>query len=102
MDQTVKLERIKGFEEQKTKGVSPWMLALLHELGEARPASSWTYLLQDFQFDIVEGDQSLWIVVHFPSGAEVALRAAYCPYNHITIHEMIALDDGVEHGLEKG
>src|SRR5215217_1243858 len=102
MDQTAKLEGIKGFEEQKTKGVSPWMLSLQQELGEERRASSWSYSLQDFLFDIVEGDQSLWIVIRFPSGGEVALRAAYCPYNNITINELRSLGDGVEYGTENG
>jgi len=102
MDQTAKLEGIKGFEEQKTKGVSPWMLSLQEELGEARPEASWSYTLRDFLFEVIEGDQSLWIVIHFPNSGEVALRAAYCPYNHITITDMKVLDDGVENGLENG
>jgi hypothetical protein len=41
MVQTTKLEEIKGFQMEKTKGVSPWMLSLKHELGAERPASSW-------------------------------------------------------------
>ena len=102
MEQTAKLEGIKGFEARKTKGVSPWMLSLQQELGEERRASSWSYILNDFLFDIVEGEQSLWIVARFPAGGEIALRAAYCPYNNITIHEMTSIDDGVEHGLENG
>src|SRR5512138_3741952 len=102
MVQTAKLEAIKGFEEQKTKGVSPWMLSLQAELGEERPAVSWSYTVQDFVFEVIEGDQSLWIMIRFPKGGEVALRAAYCPYNAIIINEMTALDDRVEHGLEDG
>jgi len=102
MVQTAKLEGIKGFEEQKTKGVSPWALSLQQELGEERRASSWSYTLEGFLFDVVEGDQSLWIVARFPAGGEVALRAAYCPYNNITINEMRSIDDGVEHGLGNG
>ncbi len=102
MEPTINLNQVRGFEEEKTKGVSPWMLALQEELGAERPAASWSYTVQDFLFDVIEGDQSLWIVIHFPKGGEVALRAAYCPYNYITINEMKALDDGVEHGLEKG
>lgn len=100
MEQAIHLDHVKGFEEEKTKGVSPWMLSLREELGEERPAARWSYALQDFVFDVIEGDQSLWIVIHFPQGGQVALRAAYCPYNHITVHEMKALNDGVEHGLE--
>lgn len=102
MERTAKRENIKGFEEQKTKGVSPWVLSLLQELGPERPTPSWSYRIQDFTFEILEGDQSLWIVARFPGGGEVAFRAAYCPYNSITIHEIRNLDDGVEHGLENG
>lgn len=102
MDTVSKLEGIKGFEEQTTKGVSPWILSLERELGEERQAASWTYTIQDFVFELVEGDQSLWIMTRFPKGGEVALRAAYCPYNNITINEIRSIDDGVEHGLENG
>ena len=102
MEQIAKLEGIKGFEEQKTRGVSPWILSLEQELGEERQASSWSYTIQDFLFDIVEGDQSLWIVTRFPKGGEVALRAAYCPYNNITVNQIRSIDDGVNHGLENG
>jgi hypothetical protein len=102
MVQNVKLERIKGFQEERTKGVSPWMLSLERELGEERPASSWSYSLQDFQFNILEGDQSLWVLVTFPKGGEIALRAAYCPYNHIEISDMRTIGDGIENGYPKG
>jgi hypothetical protein len=102
MVQTVKLEEIKGFQMEKTKGVSPWLLSLKHELGAGRPAASWTFALQNFEFEIVEGEQSLWILTRFPTGGEVALRAAYCPYNHITINEMRIIDDGVENSPTKG
>ena len=102
MVQTAKIEGIKGFQEEKTKGVSPWMLSLEQELGEERPASSWSYSQQDFQFNIIEGDQSLWILVKFPKGSEVALRAAYCPYNHIIIKDMRVLADGVENNHIQG
>jgi hypothetical protein len=102
MEQRMKIEEIKGFQGEKTKGVSPWMLSLEQELGPERPASSWSYSLQDFQFNIIEGDQSLWILVSFPKGGEVALRAAYCPYNHIAINDMKVLDDGVENHYNQG
>lgn len=102
MVQTAKMEAIKGFEEQKTRGVSPWMLSLEQELGEERQAARWSYTSREFVFEVVEGDQSLWIITRFPKGGEVALRAAYCPYNHITINEIRSLDDGVENGLENG
>jgi hypothetical protein len=102
MVQTTKIEGIKGFQEEKTKGVSPLVLSLQQELGADRPATSWSYSLQDFQFDIIEGDKSLWIVTRFPKGGEVALRAAYCPSNHITINEMQAMDGGVENGFSRG
>ena len=102
MVQTAKLEGIKGFQEEKTKAVSPWMLSLEKELGEERPDPAWRFSRHDFQFDVIEGDQSLWLLVKFPKGGEVALRAAYCPYNHISVQEMVALYDGVENGYKKG
>jgi hypothetical protein len=102
MIQTAKLEGIKGFQEEKTKGVSPWMLSLEQELGEERPDSSWSYALQDFEFNTIEGDQSLWVLIRFPKGGEVALRAAYCPYNHIEIKDMQVIDDGVENSYHQG
>ncbi len=102
MVQTAKFENLKGFLEEKTKGVSPWMLAMEQELSDKRPASKWTYTLQDFQFDLIEGDQSLWIVARFPAGGEVAVRAAYCPYNHIAINEMRNIEDPVVNGSPGG
>ena len=68
MVQTTKLEGIKGFQEEKTKRVSPWMLSLVQELGTDRPGSLWSKTLQDFQFNIIEGDQSLWLLIRFPKG----------------------------------
>jgi hypothetical protein len=102
MVQTAKIEANKGFQEEKTRGVSPWMLALEQELGEGRPDASWSFSLQDFQFNIIEGDQSLWIVVTFPKGGEIALRAAYCPYNHIEINDMRVISDEVENTHHQG
>ncbi len=101
MNQTIKLEGIKGFQQEKTKGVSPWMLSLEQELGPERPAARWSYTLQDFEFNVFEGEQSLWIVIRFPKGGEVALRAAYCPYNHIVITNMRRRDDGLENVFDQ-
>jgi hypothetical protein len=102
MVQTARHEGIKGFQKEKTRGVSPWTLAMEHELGAERPAASWTYSHGDFQFDLIEGDQSLWVLIRFPKGGEVALRAAYCPYNHMTITEMRVLDNPVENSFFRG
>jgi hypothetical protein len=101
MVQTAKLEEIKGFQEEKTKGVSPWMLSLEQELGPERPAASWSYTLQDFEFKVIEGDQSLWVIIHFPQGGEIALRAAYCPYNHIAITDIRHTNDGLENVFDQ-
>jgi hypothetical protein len=101
MVQTAKFEGIKGFQEEKTKGVSPWMLSLEQELGPERPAASWTYMLQDFEFNMIEGDQSLWVLIRFPKGGEIALRAAYCPYNHIAITDIRRIDDGLENVFDQ-
>ncbi|MGE5377273.1 MAG: hypothetical protein ACM3XO_19630, partial [Bacteroidota bacterium] len=102
MVQTANSEGIRGFQKEKTKGVSPWMLSLEQELGEQRPASSWSFLLGDFQLNVIEGDQSLWIVTTFPKGGEVALRAAYCPYNHIEINEIRTFGNQVDNSYPKG
>ncbi len=101
MVQTAKIEGIKGFHQEKTKGVSPWMLSLEQELGPERPAASWSYTLQDFEFNILEGEQSLWVIIHFPKGGEIALRAAYCPYNHIVITDIRRRDDGLENVFDQ-
>lgn len=101
MVQTTKIEGIRGFHEEKTKGVTPWMLSLEQELGEERPASLWDFSLQDFSFNVIEGDQSLWIITHFPNGGEVALRAAYCPYNHIEVNEVRSFGNSVDNGFPK-
>jgi hypothetical protein len=101
MVQTAKLEGIKGFQGEKTKGVSPWMISLEQELGVARPAASWSYTRQDFEFNVIEGDQSLWIVIRFPKGGEIALRAAYCPYNNIVITDMGRMNTGLENVFDQ-
>ncbi len=101
MVQTVKLEGIKGFQQEKTKGVSPWMLSLEQELGPERPAASWSYTLQGFEFKVLEGEQALWVIIHLPKGGEIALRAAYCPYNHIVITDMRHRDDGLENVFDQ-
>ena len=100
MTETTGFKGVTGFEKQSTVGVSPWMLSLLDDLGENWPASHWSYLLQGFAFDIFEVKQSLWVIVRFPAGGEVALRAAYCPDGHLSIDEIIRLEDGVENRQE--
>lgn len=51
MEQVAKLEGTKGFEEQKTKGVSPWLLSVPEELGPERRSARWSYTRQDFVFE---------------------------------------------------
>jgi hypothetical protein len=96
MDEKEKLKGKIGFDEQETVGVSPWMLSLLDELGSERKAPHWTYSLDDFSFEIVEGTQSLWIVARFPAGGETAFRAAYCPDGRLEIDEIQQTETGVE------
>ena len=102
MTETTGFKGITGFQEQKTVGVSPWMLSLLDDLGENRPGSRWSYILEEFSFDIFEVKQSLWVIARFPGGGEVALRAAYCPDGNLSIDEILQLDDGIENGREHG
>ncbi|HET6595236.1 MAG TPA: hypothetical protein VFG81_06415 [Anaerolineales bacterium] len=90
------LKGVKGFQEQATVGVSPWILSLLDELGSERKSPRWTYSFKDFSFEIVEGTQSLWIVARFPAGGEVAFRAAYCPDGKLEIDEIEQTDTGIE------
>jgi hypothetical protein len=45
-----------------TKGVSPLMLSLEQKLGKGPTASSWNYRLQNFQINIIEAGQLLWIL----------------------------------------
>ena len=96
------LKGITGFEEQETIAVSPWLLSLLEELGKERPASRWRYMLQDFTFDVLVVEESLWVLVRFPAGGELALRAAYCPDGDLSIDEIISIDDRVEYGAQSG
>ena len=93
---------VTGFQEQKTMAVSPWVLSLLDQLGESRPPSRGSYAIRDFTFDVFEANESLWVLVRFPAGGEVALRAAYCPDGKLSLDEIIPLDDGVEYGLQNG
>src|SRR5215211_3434879 len=96
MNEKEKLKGSTGFDRQETVGVSPWMLSLLDELGSERKAPHWTYSLNDFSFEIVEGTQSLWIVARFPAGNEIAFRAAYCPDGKLEIDEIQQIDAGIE------
>jgi hypothetical protein len=96
MDEKEKLRGIKGFQEQETVGVSPWMLSLLDELGEERNAPHWTYSFEDFSFEILEGTQSVWILARFPAGGQVAFRAAYCPDGKLEIDEIGQTATGIE------
>src|SRR5215211_4638780 len=96
MSEKEKLMGITRFEEQKTAGVSPWMLSLLDELGGEAKAPHWTYSLEDFSFEIIEGTQSLWILTHFPAGGQIAFRAAYCPDGKLEIDEIQQTETGVE------
>jgi hypothetical protein len=96
MDGKQRLKGITGFEEQETVGVSPWMLALLDELGSEKKAPHWTYSQNDFSFELIEGTQSLWLLTRFPAGGEVAFRAAYCPDGELEIDEIQRIDDRVE------
>jgi hypothetical protein len=96
MNEKEKLKGKTGFDEQETVGVSPWMLSLLDELGSERKAPHWTYSLNDFSFEIVEGTQSLWIVARFPAGSEIAFRAAYCPDGKLEIDEIQQVETGIQ------
>jgi hypothetical protein len=94
MDNKESLKGITGFSEQETEGVSPWMLSLADELGEAAPVPHWSYSFEDYAFEIVEGSQSLWITTRFPAGGRIALRAAYCPAGELKIDEITQLETG--------
>jgi hypothetical protein len=96
MNEKEKLKGKTGFDEQETVGVSPWILSLLDELGSERKAPHWTYSLNDFSFEIVEGTQSLWIVARFPAGSEIAFRAAYCPDGKLEIDEIQQVETGIQ------
>jgi hypothetical protein len=96
MNEKEKLRGRTGFEVQETVGVSPWMLSLLDELGSEKKAPRWTYSVDDFRFELVEGTQSLWIIARFPSGGEVAFRAAYCPDGKMEIDEIRQTDTGID------
>jgi hypothetical protein len=96
MNEKEKLKGITGFKEEEAVGISPWMLALLDELGSERKDPHWTYSLDDFSFEIIEGAQSLWIVSRFPGGAEIAFRAAYCPDGKLEIEEIRQTETGIE------
>jgi hypothetical protein len=96
MSEKEKLKGITGFEEQETIGVSPWMLSLLDELGTERKDPRWTFSLNGFSFELVEGTQSLWIVARFPAGGEIAFRAVYCPDGRLEIDEIQKRKNGIE------
>ena len=96
MSQKEELKGITGFDEQKTVGVSPWMLSLLDELGSGRKDARWTYSSEDFSFELVEGTQSLWVIIRFPARGELAFRAAYCPDGKLEIDEIRQTETGTE------
>jgi hypothetical protein len=96
MSEKEELKGITGFDEQKTVGVSPWLLSLLDELGRGRKGARWTYSLEDFSFELVEGTQSLWIIIRFPAGGELAFRAAYCPDGKLEIDEIRQTETGAD------
>ena len=96
MSERQKLKGITGFEEQETVGVSPWLLSLVDELETQKKAPHWSYSLDDFSFELVEGTQSLWIVTRFPAGGEIAFRAAYCPDGRLEIDEIQETDSGMK------
>ena len=96
MDEKEKLKGNTGFDPQATVSVSPWLLSILDELGTDRQSPRWTYSLDEFSFEVVEGTQSLWIVMRFPAGAEVAFRPAYCPDGKLEIDEIQQTERGIE------
>ena len=96
MDEKDKLKGNTGFDQQATVGVSPWLLSVLDELGGERRDPHWAYSSNDFSFEVVEGTQSIWIVMRFPAGGEVAFRPAYCPDGQLEIDEIQRIDNGIE------
>jgi hypothetical protein len=96
MNEKEKLKGNTGFDQQVTVGVSPWLLSVLDELGGERRSPRWTYSSNDFSFEVVEGAQSLWIVIRFPAGGEVAFRPAYCPDGELEVDEIQQTDNGIE------
>ena len=98
MDEKQKLKGKTGFEEQQTVGVSPYLLSLIDELGKDGPAPHWSYSQNEFTFEIVEGDQSLWITSRLGSHGQIAFRAAYCPEGELQIDEILRQD--LENGVD--
>jgi hypothetical protein len=98
MDEKESLKGITGFEEEQTVGVSPWMLSLVDELAEEGRTAHWSYTFEEFSFEIVQGEQNLWIVSRFPAGGRIALRAAYCPDGKLEIDEIRQI--GIENAVE--
>jgi hypothetical protein len=96
MDEKEQLKGIRGFDEQETVGVSPWLLSLLDELGRERKDPHWTYSLEDISFELVEGTQSLWLVTRFPAGGQIAFRVAYCPDGRLEIDQIHRTETGIE------
>jgi len=98
MSEKQKRKGITGFQERESVGVSPWMLTLQDELGAERPSPHWSYSVEEFLFEVVEGRQSLWVMVRFPAGGQIALRAAYCPDGELNLDEILQLElgNGVE------
>jgi len=90
------LRGAKGFNEHETVSVSPWMLSVLDELGRERTSPRWTHFFEEFSFEIIEGTQSLWIVIRFPAGGEVAFRTAYCPDGKLEIDQIQQTDIGID------
>src|SRR5688572_19645908 len=96
MEEKENLKGITGFDELETVGVSPWLLSLLDELGRNKKDPHWTYSLEDFSFELIEGTQSLWIVTRFPAGGQIAFRLAYCPDGRLEIDEIHQTETGIE------
>lgn len=98
MSEKEKLKGSKGFQDQETLGISPWMLSLVAEWEEQPPAPYWSYASDEFLFEIIKGGESLWLRTHFPAGGQIAFRLAYCPDGELLIDEIVQreLGNGVE------
>ncbi|RVU00311.1 hypothetical protein EOD41_12570 [Mucilaginibacter limnophilus] len=83
-----------------SNGTSIWALAAANQLTDISKEPLHQYTTQKFEFEIVDLDDSLWVIARFGKNAKMAFRTAYSPEGFTDIDVKPGDDNGVDISLK--
>jgi len=76
-------------------GISPWAASVTAIFNDDELPGIYQKKLQQYVFTVYHLEDSLWLLVTWPSGGRVAMRMAYSPNDHLQIKLITDKDDHV-------